>query len=135
MSFTTQQSGAYLERRGFALIEVIISIFVIGMMVVVSASLLRGVQVSRLTLDKSIALSVVQNKVEALRAAGYAALPEGGPFTDSALVALASSTGTITVTAYGSTTKRVDVSVSWLEQDATPQSITLTTLIAQIGGL
>lgn len=121
--------------RGFALVEVVVSIFIIGIMIVVSASLLNGIPASRLALSQSIALSVAQNQMETLRAAGYAALPESGSFTDTALGALASGAGTITVAAYDSETKRVDVSVAWIEKDANPQSITLTTLITETGGL
>jgi prepilin-type N-terminal cleavage/methylation domain-containing protein len=121
--------------RGFALIEVTVAIFVVGLMIVASASLLRGVPATRLTLDQSIALSIAQNKIEALRAGGYAALPATGSFTDSALTALASSTGSVTVTAYASTTKQVQVSVSWREKDTSVRSVSLTTLITNVGGL
>lgn len=121
--------------RGFTLVEVTVSIFVIGVMLVASATLLRGVPASRLTLDQNIALAVAQNKLETLRAGGYAALPTTSTFVDTALSALASSTGNITVTAYNSKTKKVDVSVSWREADATAHSIALTTLITETGGL
>lgn len=127
--------SAPVPHRGFALVEVVVSILVIGLMIVASASLLHGVPASRLTLDQSIALSIAQNKMGALRDAGYAALPASGTFSDSALASLASSTGSIATSDFSSTTKRIDVSVAWIEKDASPRSITLTTLMAQIGGL
>lgn len=120
---------------GFTLIEVTVSIFVIGVMIVASASLLHGVPASRLTRDQSIALTVVQNQIETLRAGGYAALPASGPFSDAALASLISGAGTVTVAEYDAKTKRVDVQVSWTEADASPHDVTLTTLITETGGL
>jgi prepilin-type N-terminal cleavage/methylation domain-containing protein len=125
----------YDPSRGFTLIEVAVAIFVIGIMIVASAALLHGVPVSRVTHSQSIALAIAESQIETLRAAGYAALPASGSFTDSALSSLASSTASTTVTVYDSKTKRVDVGVSWLETDATRRYVTLTTLIAQVGGL
>jgi prepilin-type N-terminal cleavage/methylation domain-containing protein len=121
--------------RGFTLIEVTVSIFVIGVMVVASASLLHGVPASRLTLDQGLALSIAQNEIETLRAGGYATLPATGPFTDATLSALSSGAGAITVTDYDAKTKQVEVSVSWREQDLSSHTVTLTTLITQVGGL
>src|SRR6185369_12962681 len=109
------------------LIEITISIFIIGVMIVASASLLHGVPANRLTLDQGIALSIARNEIEAL--------PASGSFTDTALASLISGTGTITVATYDAKTKRVDVTVSWQEKDASAHNIALTTLITQVGGL
>jgi len=121
--------------RGFTLIEVSVSIFVIGVMIVASASLLHGVPASRLSRDQSIALVIAQNEIETLRAAGYAALPASGPFSDSTLASLPSGVGTLTISQYDSKTKRVDVAVSWTESDSSAHDVTLTTLVTEIGGL
>ena len=90
---------------------------------------------SRVTHSQSIALAIVESKIEALRAGGYDALPGSGSFTDMALSSLASSTASTTVATYDSRTKRVDVGVSWLETDSVRHYVVLTTLITQIGGL
>jgi prepilin-type N-terminal cleavage/methylation domain-containing protein len=121
--------------RGFTLIEVAVSIFVIGIMIVASAALLHGVPVSRISHSQSIALAIAESKIEALRAGGYDSLPASGSFTDVALSSLASSTASTTVTVYDSKTKRVDVGVSWLETDSVRRYVSLATLITQIGGL
>jgi prepilin-type N-terminal cleavage/methylation domain-containing protein len=121
--------------HGFTLVEVVVAIFVIGVMIVASTALLRGASASRVTLDQGVALSIAQNKIEALRAGGYAALPASGSFTDTALGALTSGAGTVTIATYDSTTKRVDVTVSWVGKDAVSRNITLTTLLTQTGGL
>jgi len=121
--------------KGFTLIEVTVSIFVIGIMIIASAALLHGVPVSRVSHSQSIALSIAQNKIEALRANGYDALPASGTFTDAALSSLSSSTASTTISVYDSKTKRADVGVSWLEGTSTRYYLTLTTLVTQIGGL
>lgn len=120
---------------GFTLIEVTVSLFVISVILVASTALLHGVPANELTRDQTVALSIARNELEALRAGGYAALPASGLFSDPSLASLASSTGSITVAAYDSRTKRVDVSVTWREKDATSHTIVLTTLVAEAGGL
>lgn len=121
--------------RGFTLIEVAVSVLIIGSMIVATAALLHGVPVSRTAHNQSLALSIAQNEIELLRAAGYSALSSSSPFTDTLLSSLASSTASTTVSTYDSKTKRVDVGVSWLETDLTRHYLVLTTLITQIGGL
>lgn len=124
-----------LRRGGFTLIEVTVSIFVVGIMLVASASLLHSVPASRITREQGIALVIAQNQMEALRAGGYAALPATGPFSDTALASLTSGAGTVTVADYGTDTKSIDVTVSWIGADAEPHDVTLTTLVTETGGL
>lgn len=121
--------------RGFTLIEVTVVIFVIGVIIVASAMLLRAAQVNRVTRDEDIALKVVSTEVETLRAGGYAALPPTGPFASPGLSALASGTGTVTVSDYGPKTKKVVVAVSWIGPSDIARTIDLTTLITETGGL
>lgn len=124
-----------LQKRGFTLIEVTVAIFVVGVMMIASASLLNGVPANRLSRDQSIALVIAQNQIEALRAGGYAALPVSGSFSDTGLASLTSGAGTVTVAEYDSKTRRVDVTVSWAAADASAHEVTLTTLVTETGGL
>ncbi len=121
--------------RGFTLIEVIASIFVIGIIIIASTSLLRAAQATQATRDQDLALKIASNELEAVRAGGYAALPASGPFTDTELSSLAGSAATLTVASYNEDTKQVDATVTWLAQDQTARTLTLTTLITKIGGL
>lgn len=122
--------------RGFTLIEVVVSIFIIGIIFVASAMLLHGVQSSRVTRNEDLALKIAGNEIEMLRAGGYATLPpSGSPFTDSSLASLASSTATVTTADYDAKTKRVAVTVSWVESDGATHAISLSTLVAAVGGL
>src|ERR1035437_2031769 len=103
--------------RGFTLIEVVVSIFIIGVIVVASTMLLRAAQVNRVTQDEDIALKIANNEGGVLRAGGYAALPASGSFTNALLPSLPSGVATVTISSYNTKTKKADVSVSWLGPD------------------
>jgi len=121
--------------RGFTLIEVTVSIFIIGIITVASTMLLRAAQVNRVTQNEDLALKIANNEVGILRAGGYAALPASGPFSNSLLLSLPSGTATVTISSYNAKTKEADVSVSWLGPDNVTRTVALTTLITETGGL
>jgi prepilin-type N-terminal cleavage/methylation domain-containing protein len=124
-----------LSSRGFSLVEVTVSIFIIGVIVVASTMMLRAAQVNRTTRDEDLALKIASNEIETLRAGGYAALPASGSFADTQLSSLASGTGTVTMSTYDAKTKKAYVVVSWLGTDKATHTVALTTLVTQIGGL
>lgn len=123
-----------LRLRGFSLIEATIAIAIIGTMIVATSMLLQRIPVSgREAKDQDLALRIARNELEILRAVGYAALPESGPFTDPLLASLASSSASFTVSDFSASTKRVDVTVTWRGSAATDRSLSLTTLITGSG--
>lgn len=121
--------------KGFALIEVLVSIFILGIMSVASATLLNGGSARRVTLDGSTALMIAKNEIETIRAGGYAAVPVSGPFANPALANLSSGTGTLVTSQYDAGIKQVAVEVTWTEPDSTVHTVSLTTLITENGGL
>jgi type II secretory pathway pseudopilin PulG len=126
----------FRNTRGFSFIEVTIATGIIGLMIVATGTFLGRVPANgREFRDLDVALRIARNEIEALRAGGYAALPASGPFANDLLSSLASSSASVAVSAYGAETKRVDVSVSWSETNASPRSVSLTTLITQTCGL
>ena len=122
------------KNRGFSLVEVIVTIFVIGTMLVVSQAIRLGAPLAQSVRDQDIALKVAQNEVEELRALGYESLPPSGSFSDSLLASLSSGSGNVTVSDFNTGTKKVIVTVSWSERGA-EESIVLSTLITKIGAL
>lgn len=117
--------------RGFTLIEIIVSVALIGLIVTATTSLLQRVSVNEREIgNKSLALRIARNEVEQLRAAGYAALPASGSFTDSLLSSLPSGSGVIAVTTVDAKTKQLVVTVSWTGESGA-RSTSLTTLIAE----
>ena len=122
--------------RGFSIIEIVISIFIIAMMLLLLEAVLHGIPLIKLARDQDIALKIAGNEIEGLRAGGYDALPATGSFSDSLLSSLASSTAQVTVSVYNTTTKQVTATVAWREQgESTDRQMVLSTLITQVGGL
>lgn len=119
---------------GFSLIEATVAIAIIGTMIVATGALLERIPVSgREAKDQDLALRIARNELEALRAAGYAGLPESGAFTDPLLASLSAGAATRTVTDFSESTKRVDVLVAWEGTGVVPRSVSLTTLITKSG--
>ena len=123
--------------RGFTLIEVVLSIFIMGVMLILLQSVLRSSILVRTSKNEGIALSIARNKIESLRAGGYGSVPASGAFSDSLLSTLNSqATTTLTTSDYNAKTKQVVVSVIWLDPGHTASStVSLSTLITQTGGL
>jgi prepilin-type N-terminal cleavage/methylation domain-containing protein len=123
-----------MRHRGFTLVEVLISLFVVAMLLTVVQSLIAGIPAARLAKDQSTALKIATNEIESIRAGGYGAVPATGSFSDSLLTSLPSGAGSITTSAFNTKTKQVVVSVSWQEAGKT-QSVSLSTLVTETGGL
>ncbi len=120
--------------RGFTLIEVVIAIFLVGLLTILTASILNATPLSEHAKEENIALTIASNKLESLRAGGYAALPSSGSFSDPAMASLSGGTGTVTVSAYNTKTKQVTVTVAWNE-NGVANDVVVTTLITEVGGL
>lgn len=123
--------------RGFSFIEVSISIFIVGVMLLMLQSVVRSGALVRISKSQGIALAIARNKLENMRVSGYAALPSSGTFSDSLMSALPPlATTTFTVSVYNEQTKQVSVSVVWKDPGSTASStVSLSTLITQAGGL
>lgn len=118
--------------RGFSLIEAVIAIAIIGIMTVAVGALLQRLPINgREVRDQDVAIRIARNKVESLRAAGYAALPASGAFTDMLLSSLASSSASLTISSFNAKTKQADVVVSWRGVGTTTRTVSLTTLITE----
>lgn len=123
-------------KRGFTLIEVLISVVVVGMLIVLASTLIQAVGLTRHAKNRDVAAKVAESKLESLRAVGYEQLPEGTPFSDPLLETLPDATGSFTVSDFSSTTKRVVVTVSWSDPAASaPSTLTISTLVAEVGGI
>lgn len=123
--------------RGFSLIEVMVSILIIGAILIMVQAVARSSVLVRTSKNQAVALSIVRTELEKVRAGGYAALPASGPFTDSLLSSLPpASTAALTVSAYNAKTAQVTAAVTWKDPGATASStVSLGTLITQTGGL
>lgn len=122
--------------RGFSLLEVVVSVFIIGMMLLLLQAIARSGALIHNSRNKTVALTIARNEIDVLRSGGYAALPSQTTFYDALVSSLPSATTTLSITAYNTTTKQVVVGVRWQEPGLTASSsLSLTTLITQNGGL
>ncbi|MBU6490898.1 prepilin-type N-terminal cleavage/methylation domain-containing protein [Patescibacteria group bacterium] len=122
--------------RGFSLIEVIVSIFIVGIMLLLLQAIIYSGVLVRTSKSQGIALAIARNELESLRAGGYAALPSSGSFSDSLLSSLPNATTTLIVKAYNEKTKQVTANVIWMDAgSAASSTVSLSTLITQTGGL
>ncbi len=122
--------------KGFSLIEVVVSLFVIGVVILLASSILKAAPLSRHAKFEGTAATIASNELETLRALGYDALPANGTFSDALLSTLPAGSGSYASSDFNTKTKQVTVTVSWVETGATASStVSLTTLVASIGGL
>ena len=122
-------------RSGFSLIEVVVSIGIVGVALVAVGALVHTIPLSQQTRYETLALTIATDEIEGLRTGGYAAIPAGGPFTNTLMSSLPSGSGTLTTADYNPKTKSVTVTVSWQKPGLAARTISLSTLITQVGGL
>lgn len=122
--------------RGFSLVEVIVSIFIVGVMLLLLQAIIYSGVLVRTSKSQGIALAIARSELEILRAGGYAALPSSGSFSNSLLSSLPNATTTLIVNSYNEKTKQVTANVIWTDSgSATSSIVSLSTLITKTGGL
>jgi uncharacterized membrane-anchored protein YitT (DUF2179 family) len=114
---------------------VITTLFIIGLVLVLYQAALGKVKMIQYAKNQEIALRVANNKIEELRAGGYANLPASGSFSDSQLNSLSNCTVNMAITDYNADTKQVLINIEWQEPNSSLKNISLATLITKTGGL
>ncbi len=124
-----------VSQKGFSLLEIVVSIAVIAGLFMLYTAVINNISLSKTIKQRDVALKIASHEIEGLRAGGYSSLPSTGSFTDSNLSSLLSGAGTVTVSNYNSKTKQIVVTVLWTDFSGNSQSVSLSTLILQSGGL
>lgn len=121
--------------RGFTLVEMLVALFIISVTVVFVLIVVGTITVTRNAMYENVAFRIVDNKLDELRAGGYAVLPANGPFSNPELLNLPQGVASTSITDWNTKTKQVSAGVSWRDADDFTHFVSLTTLITETGGL
>ena len=126
-------------KRGFTLIEIVLSLFLILAIVVILFATSGTFIPSRTTSLQGIATKIATREIENLRKTNFAALPScpspgGCPIADTDLARLPSGEATRAIDDYQGSgqIKQVTVKITWIDKGA-PKEIILETLISENG--
>lgn len=122
------------NQPGFMLTEVLLALLfsaTLAILLLITASTLTQTYKSNM---QAVASRIATTEIENLRKTSYTALPTSGPFTDPDLYKLTSSSATLTISSYLSSTdiKQATVTVNWIQNGSSRQVI-LDTLIYKNG--
>lgn len=119
--------------RGFSLIEILVSIALLGVIALVAAMLVSTIGLSRSARHTGTATQIAESAIEAARAEGAASIASGA-LTDTRLAELPEGSGSISVSAYDADLTEVMVEVVWRDtRTSDMKSVSLTTLIGNSG--
>jgi prepilin-type N-terminal cleavage/methylation domain-containing protein len=122
------------KQEGYSLIEVVICLFMIAVLLVLYASALNIVAITRKLRYENVAYHIANKQMEALRGISYADLPASGTISDSLLSEIPTGAGNFTVASYPAhnNMKEIIVTVTWT--DPVSKQIVLKTLTG-LGGI
>lgn len=118
---------------GFTLVEVMLMVFVLTLMALMFAAIYPTAQIShKKSAFTSYAVGLAQQKVEEIKAAGYAniQLTNG---VETPLDILPSGTQRVRITQYADDIKQVEVTISWDGYRKVGGTIELVTLVSDRG--
>lgn len=120
---------------GFSIIGIVLAVGILGGILVTVESVLTSSTLVRSTQFGSVALGIAGSELDRMRSLGYDALPATGPVLNSDLTLLPQGSEDVTVTDFDTESKSVTVTVNWVEPRTGSQSLSLTTLVSNVGGL
>ena len=124
-----------LNQSGFSVIEVLITLFIIGVTLILYQTASHTIILNRYGRYREVALRIADQKIQTMRTTAFASLPTTGSFSDSMLSSLPQGAGMVTVSNEGTRLKKVTVVVTWRSPQGTgTDRVQLETYITQ-GGL
>jgi hypothetical protein len=122
------------KQKGYSLLEIPISLFIIGLVLVIYHAASNTVILNVNAKHQELAQRIAVSKMEDLRAGSYTTLPASGSFTHSYLSQLPNSSAQIVITNYNVDTKKVVVTVTWKEPgNVNTRTVSFTTLMTKNG--
>lgn len=128
------------EQKGFSLVEIIIGIFIVGLIVIVIGNLPNAINLVTSSQYDSIVREVAAKKMEDVRLTGYDSLVNGTtPINDSRLGSFSGASGFTVVSncqpsvcGANQLVKEVKITISWSEKGE-PKTYQLVTLVGKDG--
>lgn len=125
-----------LNKHGFTIIELLITIAVFGLVVPGLVSLINTIDgLNDRARDLSIINGLVENKVESLRSISFVGVPIGGPvdFTAELPNTIASPRSAVyNVTSVSTALKQIDLAVTYNDHGS-PRTISYRTYLGELG--
>lgn len=122
------------ENKGFSIIEIIISLFIVGLLFVMYQSSVNVLAINEFSKHREQALRIAHAKIEELRAVPFGSIPVSGSLEDPILDLLPAGSAELSVIDASGSLKQVTVTVFWQERKAAGGSkIELSTLISKNG--
>jgi Tfp pilus assembly protein PilV len=122
------------NKNGFSIIEALISLFIIGMVLILYGVSSNTLQLNSNARHLEMAQRAALTELETLQATDIASLPASGPFTSTLISSLPSGQGTISISDYNAVTKQMIVTVTWIEPSGRiTRTVTFTALKIENG--
>ncbi len=130
------------KTKGFAIIDTIVAIALVGLATIVVGLIYPGMRISEQSLARVRALSIAEKKMEELKAAQFEALALAAntAFSDADLNKLKNGSALYSVTAHDGDNdgnvendlKKITVTVNWTYQSES-KAVTLNSLVSKYG--
>ena len=133
--FRAPLNRRHIDRTGFTIVELIVTIVIMGVIIpAVALALTNLTVVDYQARDLALANFIAQNKVETLRSAGYNTLSNGTQSFSSQLPNTMGSpkSASYTVSTPITGVKQIDVTISYTEYKKT-KSIAYRTYVSELG--
>ncbi len=123
------------KENGFGILEVVITLFIIGVTLLLFAVVSNSVVLNKYNRYKEIALRIAEHELQELRTTPYANLPASGGVTNTQLSTIPQGAGTIAISEVSTGLSQATVTITWRNPSSSGnQQVVLSTYLWQ-GGL
>lgn len=123
------------NQQGFGILEVVVTLFIIGVTLLMFAIVSNAILLNKYNRYKEIALRIAEHELQVLRTTPYASLPASGSLSNSQLSSIPQGSANVSITEVSTGLSQATVTVSWRNPSGTAdQQLSLSTYVWQ-GGL
>lgn len=123
------------NQQGFGIIEVVVTLFIIGVTLLIFTIVSNAIVLNKYNRYKEIALRIAEHELQTLRTTPYANLPSSGNLTNTNLSSIPQGAASVSITEVNAGLSQATVTVTWRNPSGTAnQQVSLATYLWQ-GGL